>query len=142
MRARIQKISKYAPSVFQGKIEFAARTGISLTIEHPAERAVFRMLAGTFAILVCAYVYFVGMSILNVIGRKEALTQISHLSSAVAALERDYLAASQGVGPEDGARLGLSPVTNTVYVRRPGNAALAGQGPSGQAAATLESNEI
>lgn len=132
MRARIQKISKFAPSIFQGRLDFSARGGVSLTLEHPAERVMFRVLAGTLGILACAYVYFVGVSILNVIARKEALAQTASLASAVSSLERDYFAASQGVGPEDGVRLGLTPVSNTVYVHRPGNAALV----------TLPSNEI
>jgi len=133
MRARIQKISRYAPSIFQGRLDFSGkRGGLSLTVEHPAERMVFRVLLGALAAFALLYIYFVGASILNVIARKEALAQTSRLTNAVSQLEREYFAASQGVGPEDGARLGLSPVANTVYVHRPGNAA----------AAALPSNEI
>ena len=132
MRARIQKISRHAPSIFQGRLTFDVRRGISLAVEHPAERYIFRMLAGSLAILAIAYIYLVGTSIVNVIGRKDTLTEVSTLASKVSALEREYFAASQGIGPEDGARLGLSPVANTLYVRRPGNAV----------AGTLESNEI
>jgi hypothetical protein len=133
MRARIQKISKYAPSIFQGSIAFSSsRRSFSLTAEHPAEAMARRALLGTLALLACAYVYFVGASILNVVERKEALTDSADLATAISHLERDYFALSGDLGPEDGARLGLKPVSNTMYVHRPGNAAIA----------DLESNEI
>ena len=138
MRTRIQKISKYRPSIFQGRFDFslASRSyrgrGLSLTIEHPGERYALKFFAATLTVLTCAYVYFVGASILNVIARKDAQVQIASLASAVSDLERDYFSSSQELGPEDGERLGLSPVSNTVYVHRPGNAA----------AAALPSNEI
>lgn len=96
-----------------------------------------RMLMGALAVLASLYVYFVGASVLNVIARKEALTQTASLTNAVSQLEREYFAASQGVGAEDGARLGLIPLENTIYIHRPGNAALAGQ-----AAIPVPSNEI
>ena len=47
------------------------------------------------------------------------------LASAVSELESQYFAASRSLGPEDGTRLGLSPVGNTMYVHRPGNTAAA-----------------
>ncbi|MBI2612761.1 hypothetical protein HYW59_03030 [Candidatus Kaiserbacteria bacterium] len=125
MRARIQKISKYAPSIFQGKLDFhGRRPGFSLTAEHPAERLFLRLLISAVVVLACAYAYFVGATILNVIARKEALADSVNLATAVSKLEREYFAISQRVGPEDGTRLGLSPVSKTIYVHRPGNAAL------------------
>lgn len=132
MRKRIQKISKYAPSIFQGRIDFARSSGrrtrghgVSLSIEHPAERVVFRVLLFTLAMFAVLYVYFVGATILNVVARKEAITQTASLASAVSKLEREYFVATQDVGPEDGTRLGLAPVSQTDYVHRPGNAASA-----------------
>lgn len=124
MRAKIQKISKYTPSIFQGKLDLVGRRrSISLTVEHPAERLMFRMLIAAVVLLACAYVYFVGATILNVIARKEALAQSINLATAVSKLESEYFTLSQQVGPESGARLGLLPVSKTIYVRRPGNAA-------------------
>ena len=137
MRARIQKISKYAPSIFQGRIDFSAspnRSGrsFSLTLEHLSERLFARLFLGALAILSIAYVYFVSASIMNVIARKEALDESASLASAVSVLEREYFAALEGINPEDGARLGLTPVSTTVYVRRPGT----------EMAITHESNDI
>ena len=126
MRARIQKISRYAPSIFQGRLDFSGRNRrFSLAVELPAERAVFRILLAAFAMFACAYIYLVGSTVLNVIARKEALAQTASLASAVSELESQYFAASRSLGPEDGTRLGLSPVGNTMYVHRPGNTAAA-----------------
>ncbi len=121
MRARLQKISKYRPSVFQGRIDFAVSGhGITLTAEHPGERTVLRMLLGALLALALAYLYFVSASVLNVIARKEALVQTASLATAVAAMEREYFAASGAVSPAEGVQLGLAPVVNTAYVYRPG----------------------
>lgn len=116
MRARIQKISKYAPSIFQGRIDFTGRRAISLTLEHPAERLLLRVLALSLTILALLYVYFVGASIGNVMARTDAIKQIASLAGAVAMLEREYFVASQSIGPESGSKLGLLPVENTTYV--------------------------
>lgn len=114
-------------------MDFSSRgRRFSLTMEHPAERIVLRGLFIALATLTLLYVYFVGATILNVIARKEASAQTASIASAVSTLEREYFAATQGVGPEDGARLGLAPVAHTIYIHRPGNAAVA----------PLPSNEI
>ncbi len=133
MRTRIQKISKYTPSIFQGRLDLSsARRNFSLTVEHSVEQIFLRALLGALAILVCAYIYFVGSTIFNVIARKEAMAETANLTSVVSDLEREYFAVSHRLGPDDGTRLGLSPVSNTVYIHRPGNSA----------SATLEINEI
>lgn len=128
MRAKIQKISKYAPSLFQGKLDLNARRAVfSLTSEHPGERVLQRAFFIAMIALAILYTYFVGVTALNVIARKEARAETQILATAVSQLERDYFALSQGIGPEDGARLGLSPVQDTTYVHRTGNAAIAEQ---------------
>jgi len=127
MGTRIFKVSKYKPSIFQGSLSlspgrrsFTGRTGFSLTVEHPAERVVFRALAITLMVLTGSYVYFVSSSVLNVIARKEALAETASLGSKVSLLERDYYAAAAAITPSAGHRLGLAPVSNTRYVHRPG----------------------
>ncbi|MBI2610480.1 hypothetical protein HYW60_00880 [Candidatus Kaiserbacteria bacterium] len=143
MRAKIQKISKYAPSIFQGRLDFAGRhRAFSLTSEHPAEHLLFRVLIGAVVLLAFSYVYFVGSTILNVIARKEALAESAHLVTAVSKLEREYFALSQGIGPEDGVRLGLSPVARTLYIHRPGTLSAGGPAEADTANADVELNEI
>lgn len=133
MGSRILKISKYRPSVFQGSLAFSAkRAGFSLTSEHPAERVLFRVLIIVLFGLVASYMYFVSASVLNVIARKEAITNMASLGSEVSLLERDYYTAAAAITPGEGARLGLTPVSNTRYVHRPGTVG----------AATISTNEI
>jgi hypothetical protein len=117
MRARIQKISKYAPSIFQGRLELQrAGRAMSLTVEHPAERLLLRVLMLALLVFAVLYIYFVGASILNVIARKDALQQMATLAGAVASLEREYFTSTSSVGPDAGQRLGLQPVSATAYV--------------------------
>lgn len=133
MRKKIQKVSRYTPSIFQGRIDFGAtRRSISLTVEHPAERMAMKFSFFAIAALGVAYAYLVAASIVNVIERKEALAESATLANEVSRLEEVRLAAAEGLGPEEGARLGLVPVASTGYVHRPG----------GTASAALESNEI
>lgn len=122
MKARIQKISRYAPSIFQGKLDLGARRrGFSLTAEHPAEGLIFCVLVASVIVLAVVYSYLVSATIINVMARREALTQSSNLATAVSKLEHEYFAIAQDIGPEDGARLGLAPVSKTYYMHRPRN---------------------
>jgi len=89
-------------------------------MEHPAERAILKLLVVALMTFLGAYVYFVSASVLNVIARKEALAQTATLSSTLSLLERDYYAAAAAVTPSVGERLGLVPISNTQYVYRPG----------------------
>jgi hypothetical protein len=125
MKEKIQKISKYRPSIFQARLDFSPGRSFSLTVEHPHEQLVFRALAGTLVALGFSYVYFVGATILNVIARKETVRETAALETNVSKLERDYLVAAKAVTPRDGARLGLAPVTQSSFVYRPGATAVA-----------------
>ncbi|RJQ35057.1 hypothetical protein C4556_00900 [Candidatus Parcubacteria bacterium] len=121
MGTRIHKISRYKPSIFQGSLRLSTeRGGFSLTVEHPAERVLFKTLIAALALLTVGYVYFVSASVLNVIARKDAVRETASLESKVSLLERDYYAATAALTPSSGERLGLSPVSNTRYVHRPG----------------------
>jgi len=121
MGAQLHKMSKYRPSIFQGRLDlFGTTRSVSLTHEHPAERTLLRAMLASLLLIACAYVYFVGASVLNVIARKEALLQTARLTGAVSALEREYFLVAKGVTPEAGERLGLLPVSKTAYVRRLG----------------------
>ena len=67
---------------------------------------------------VCAYLYFVGLSIMNVIAHREASVESDRLQSIVSSLEEDYFTLSKNVTPETGAKLGLSPAKKSSFVRR------------------------
>ena len=123
---RVLKISRYKPSVFQGALHFGGhRRGFSLAVEHPFERILRKGLFIALFALVCAYMYFVSATVLNVVARKEALSSSASLASAVSLLERDYYALAATIRPGEGERLGLSPVSETKYVHRPGAVGIA-----------------
>jgi hypothetical protein len=118
---RLLKISKYKPSILQGKFEFkAGAERVSLSLEHPRERFLLHLLSICLVGLVCLYLYFITASVLNVMARKEAMGQINDIQGAIGKAEQQYFALSQGVTPEEGASLGLVPISNTQYVYRPG----------------------
>ena len=121
MTKKLLKISKYKPSILQGKFEFSAGSPLSLSLEHPRERFLLRALGVALLALICMYLYFVTASVLNVIARKEALAQVTNIQGSIGALENRYLALSEGITPEEGKALGLKPVAKTQYVYRPGN---------------------
>jgi hypothetical protein len=123
-------ISKYKPSIFQGSFDFDAVSKRQLNVlafEYPAERIAFFALSILLAILFCGYFYFVASSVLNIIARKEADAQSAQLQGSIGTLEEQYFALSQTLSPADATTLGLSPVAQTQYVYRPGNAASAGE---------------
>lgn len=77
-------------------------------------------LGSVFGICILAYGYFVGVSIMNVIAQKEAMTESERIGRAVSMLEQEYFEISKSVTPELGSQLGLAPAQNTSFVRRPG----------------------
>jgi hypothetical protein len=89
-----------------------------MNAEHPYESLVLRGLFVMLALFVCAYLYFVSSSVLNVIARKEASANAVKIESDVGALEQNYFTLSQGVTAEQGIALGLSPIKSATYVRR------------------------
>lgn len=133
MRTRIHKISKYAPSIFQGRLNFSSvQRDVSLALEHPAERIALRVFTILLLAVIAGYLYFVSASILNVIARKEALSRVAVIQGSIGGLEQSYFELSSGISPESGASLGLAPITHQSYVYRPGNVG----------AATIAVNEI
>ena len=133
MTKRLLKISKYKPSIFQGKFEFSAGSGqVSLSLEHPRERLILQTLGVILVALICGYLYFVTASVLNVMARREALASVDAIQGQIGSAEQQYFALSQDVTPQEGAALGLVPISNTQYVYRPGNIG----------AATIARNEI
>ncbi len=101
-------------------------------MEHPVEAIALRVLGTLLILVVCGYLYFVTASILNVIARKEALTRVVVIQGSIGGLEQHYFKLSNGISPEMGGALGLTPINQQHYVYRPGNVG----------AATIARNEI
>lgn len=138
MTKHLKKISKYTPSIFQGTLELSVAQGFSLTREHPYERAVLKSLVLVLGILSFGYVYFVGVSVLNIVARKEADAQTVKLQSAIASMEQQYFALSHEVDESAAYAIGLAPIAETHFVYRPGNLTAA----ETSAAATIASNGL
>lgn len=125
MKKHLEKISKYKPSALQGTLHLeVSRPRVGLAVAHPYEGRALTFLSIALVVLVVGYLYFVTASIFNVIARSEALRQTDEIESSIGSLEQRYLALSQEVSPQTGMALGLSPISNTSYVYRPGNAAM------------------
>ena len=132
MTTKEHKTSKYRPSLFQGRMDFTAisRPHVALAIEHPLERMALRGLYAAIVILIAAYLYFVSAAVLNVMARREALTQITRANAAIGSLEGNYFSLSHAITPQTASSLGLSPIQSTEYVNRPGNVTDVGTKPS------------
>ena len=96
-----------------------------MTLEHEYERVAIKWLFILLASLVCAYLYFVSASVLNVIARKEALQSMSDITSSIASMEQRYFNLSQSMTKDTASNLGLAPVSSTAYVYRPGTVGVA-----------------
>lgn len=106
-------------------MDFAGARSVSFTIEHPAEQLILRSVLAVLAFFVCAYLFFISSSVLNVIARQEALGKTARLQTGISAMEQDYFALAQTLTPQVGATLGLVPVQDPSYVKRLGDTALA-----------------
>lgn len=115
MTRHILKISKYRPSILQGKLEFG---GAHIALEHPRERLIMQALVFALAAVFCCYLYFVTSSVLNVIASKEAEQAITKLQSSIAESEQQYFELSQLATPDKGASLGLVPIKQSHFVYR------------------------
>lgn len=120
MGKRIYKISKYKPSALQGRLDFSGVASISFTAEQQFERAALKAVFAVLVVLGCLYLYFVTSSVLHVMARREALAKINDIQGSIGSLEQQYFALSQSLSPQEGASLGLAPVSETSYVYRPG----------------------
>jgi hypothetical protein len=117
---RHSKISKYAPSVLQGKIDFTSVAEMSFGGERSLERLTLRILVVFVVFLACTYLYFVTASVLHVMARREALSRIDAVQGSIGSLEQQYFSLSQGITPDVGQTIGLAPAQKTSYVYRPG----------------------
>ena len=82
------------------------------------EQYFIRIIIGALALCVAAYLYFVGLSIMNLISNREAVTESTRLQSDVAMLEQEYFTLSKNVSAVEANAHGLSQPIATTFVRR------------------------
>lgn len=127
MGKKLQKISKYRPSIFQGNLQFSGGSGsVSLSVEHPFESALFRVLCAGLFVCLAGYLYFVSATVLNIMARKEANIESARIQGSLADLEQQYFALSESVDRHTATSLGLTSLDGANYVYVPGSTASAG----------------
>lgn len=123
-----KKISRYTPSVLQGRLSLAeasTKPRVALAVEYPSERFILKGLIAALIILACGYLYFVSESVLNIMAQRTADNQSAQIQATIGSLENQYFALSQAITPQAGSELGLVPVQVNEYVNRPSNVGLA-----------------
>lgn len=131
MKKHLAKISRYRPSLLQGRMDFsAARAEFSLVSEHPLEQQLSRSLVVALCLVAALYLYFVSASILNIIAQKEASARAARTQGTLASLESQYFALGKDMTQSAASSLGLSPVDDPAYVYVPGNLSVNGAQPS------------
>lgn len=91
------------------KVQVATFTGESYILQ-----ALFLALG----ICIAAYLYFVGVSIMNVIANREASVETERLRSTVGSLEQDYFTLSKDVTSIVGTDIGLTQTVGSSFVKR------------------------
>ncbi len=99
--------------------------------EHKVQVATFAgesyILQGLLlALTVCiaTYLYFVGVSIMNVIAHREATVETERLRSTVGTLEQDYFTLSKEVTSIVGTDIGLQQTIGSSFVKRTNGVAM------------------
>lgn len=101
-----------------------AKTLPQFSVRVAAFRGEGHLLSLLYFILACSiagYVYFVGLSIMNVIANREASIESERLQSEVAALEQEYFELAKEVTPAAASEYGLTAPLATSFVKRDTN---------------------
>jgi hypothetical protein len=95
---------------------------ISIAIPLVREYAIEKRTRSAILIMLglCAfgYVYFVSTSVLNIVARKDAHTQMAQLESSIADLESEYFFLSSAISRDAALKIGLVPVSSRNFVTR------------------------
>ena len=91
---------------------------IPLAKEYVFERRARRVIFLIIGLCAVGYIYFVSTSVLYIIARKDAHTQISQVESQVATLESEYFVLSSTISIEEAEKLGLVSVSKKNFVTR------------------------
>lgn len=88
------------------------------SVAFSGESYLLQTLSILLVLCVAAYLYFVGVSIMNVITNREASVESERLRSIVGGLEEQYFTLSKAITPDAAGNLGLSASAETSFVRR------------------------
>jgi hypothetical protein len=84
---------------------------------YRGEAHMLSLLYFMLGLCIAGYVYFVGVSILNLIANREAFAESERLQSEVAMLETEYFELGRGITAAAAAQHGLTQPVGTSFVR-------------------------
>jgi len=91
---------------------------IPLVQEYEFEKRMRNSVLIMIGLCAFGYVYFVSTSVLNIIARKDAHTQIAQLESTIGSLESEYFSLSSAISEDNAQSMGLVPVSSKNFVTR------------------------
>ena len=91
------------------------RTSTAIAL-YKDEKKLFISACALLAAMMSLYVYFVIAAVVEVVIRKEVASEAGALSSHVAELEAEYIAAEHRVSEEMATQEGYAPVSEKIYV--------------------------
>ncbi|MDO8520604.1 MAG: hypothetical protein Q7S52_00650 [bacterium] len=80
------------------------------------DRKIFWILAGVGAAALFAYIYFISISVLAVVGRKEAELRLGRVSAVVANLESQYAVLDRSIDLSAAEKEGFHEISQPRYV--------------------------
>ncbi len=93
-------------------------TNVVLAKFEEYDRKIFWVVAGIGPAALFAYVYFVGVSIFAVVGRKEAELKLGRTGAVVAELESQYASLDARIDQKLAEEQGFLPVSDPRYISR------------------------
>ena len=88
------------------------------TTPHTLEQQIFAVLFAGILIVSGLYIYFISISVVNVVQREEVGQQMAGLYSRVSELEAEYIKLSYGITREEALSLGFIEPKNLSYASR------------------------
>lgn len=100
---------------------------IALALGRPAaglaqtpdiEKKLFWLLGAMLVLMLGMYVFFVNVTVMNIVARQATLRQISSATSHISDLEREYLTLSAAITPEYAHAQGFAEAKTEIYATR------------------------
>ncbi len=92
-------------------------TLVTVSIYRFEERA-FAALVALLALSAALYIYFISVSVLSVVDRTNALSEIKVLDTKISELESEYMAFGSSIGLSEAETLGYKEIAKIDYVSR------------------------
>lgn len=95
------------------KIKINART-----INRHLDKRMFLVVSSAFCLLLFLYVYFVGSTVFNIVGRKSAENEMRALSSSISDMEIEYISLAKNIDLNMAKTLGFNEPKDVYFAAR------------------------